>query len=223
MISLQDFEVKYKGKNYIVFLPSGEVIYTSLSNIYDMLSQDLVETSQMMTYPDIFFAYDADRKTIVKFIDKSKIQKNEIVGFLLHCGLKHDNFLIYDDMSIDIYGSINMAYLDLIKIPYKFNRCSGDFICSYNKLLTIKNSPKYVGGKFDCSYNYIQTLVGGPDQVTTYLCNNNKLKNLEGSPKYVKFFNCSSNNIISYDDAPVVSSGGKIISTNNPVKYVEKI
>lgn len=224
MISLDEFEKKYKDMNYFVSIPSAEVIYADMSTIYNLLNLDLVELSEMRQLSDLFISYDADKKQIKKIIEKLSIEKkNEISGFLFKCGLKSDTFEIKSDFSIDVFGSIDMMYMNLKKIPYKFNRCAGSFICSYNSLSSLKNSPRYVGNKFDCSYNNLGSLIGGPLQVNTYLCNNNLLRDLKGSPKYVKYFNCGYNHITSYDDAPKVSSGGKIISQNNPVLYDKEI
>lgn len=218
-MSFEDFN------NYIVLFPSGEVLEVNKIESNGLLKSGLIKNSESGEY---FISYDYLGSNIKKSIEKNQIEIrrerkiNQIKTFLYHVGVLKEQFKINDDLSIDIIGSITMTMMSLSQIPHKFNRCTGNFICSFNNLTTLKNSPDYVGGKFDCSYNRLFDLKGGPKFASTYLCNNNKLNNLDGSPHNVKYFNCSSNNIINYDSVPNLIPGGKIISENNPSKY-EKI
>lgn len=218
---MMNFENFNKDDFYIVFFPSGEVLEVGKYASKKLLDCGLIKSSKNGEY---FTSYDYMIPNIKIIIDKNKLsiekekEIKKIEEFLLHTGVSKECFKINDNMSIDIIGSITMTMMSLHKIPYKFNKCSGDFICSFNNLVSLNNSPDYVSGKFDCSHNRLTSLKGGPKYASTYLCNNNNLVDLEGSPFHVKFFNCSSNRIKNYNSSPNLLPGGKMISQNNPVE-----
>ena len=58
------------------------------------------------------------------------------------------NYTINDDLSIDVNGNVNLAYRRLEYLPLKFNYVGVDFICSNNKLESLKGCPQTVGGGF---------------------------------------------------------------------------
>jgi hypothetical protein len=61
----------------------------------------------------------------------------------------------------------------------------GDFSCSYNNLISLKNCPQKIGGIFKCSCNQLTSLEGCPANIGGYFTSyNNKVK-LE-LPHYVK-------------------------------------
>ena len=62
---------------------------------------------------------------------------------------------------------------------------TGNFICSFNKLTTLKNCPQNIGGYFWCYNNLLTSLEGCPKIIERgFYCDNNKVK-LE-LPAYVK-------------------------------------
>ena len=65
------------------------------------------------------------------------------------------NYTINDDGSIDVVGNVNLCGRDLIELPLRFNKVSGNFCCYVNKLTTLKGSPKWVGDGFFCFENNI--------------------------------------------------------------------
>lgn len=72
---------------------------------------------------------------------------------------------------------------NLREIPIKFNRVERDFICSWNFLTSLDNSPRYVGGDFVCSRNRLTDLKGGPKEVVeNYDCSSCLLTSIEGVP-----------------------------------------
>jgi len=89
------------------------------------------------------------------------------------------------------------------KLPVKFLRVEGDFLCCDNNLTSIEGSPNYVGHMFNCARNQITSLEGGPEQVVgTFYCNENNLTNLIGAPRSVKNFVCHNNNLTSLEGLP---------------------
>ena len=102
-------------------------------------------------------------------------------------------YTINDDGTVDVDGDVNLIwsrryvsyYKDkLTKLPLKFGKVSGDFLCTHHELKTLEGSPKWVGGDFACSFNKLTTLEGGPEVVLgKYYCNDNHLVNFKGFPE----------------------------------------
>jgi hypothetical protein len=103
-------------------------------------------------------------------------------------------------------------------IPLKFYKVDGRFDCSYLKLISLENSPRYVTGNFICRDNKLTSLVGGPEVVGgAYNCINNMLTSLEGAPKHVETFICSNNPLISLKGVPAIITGDFVSTTIIPI------
>jgi hypothetical protein len=61
-----------------------------------------------------------------------------------------------DTNLIDVEGSVNMSRMNLIKIPVKFGKVTGNFNCADNQLNSLIGAPKSVGGDFNCSNNKVK-------------------------------------------------------------------
>ena len=95
------------------------------------------------------------------------------------------NYTINPDGSIDVDGDVYLINKGLTELPLTFNKVTGDFDCRFNRLTSLKGSPRWVGGDFNC--------------------HNNKLTSLEFSPVYVGYdFCCGSNYLIdNYCDTEI--------------------
>lgn len=92
----------------------------------------------------------------------------------------------------------------LTKIPIKFEKVLGNFICKNMGLTSLNNSPTTVSGDFDCSNNSLKNLIGGPEYVYgTYYAMNNVIESLKGMYT-VNNVNISNNKLTNLD-----SGGGK--------------
>ena len=105
-------------------------------------------------------------------------------------------------------GSLKFRAEDLKdgKIPVKFYRTTGNFICKNIGLKSLENCPQTIGGEFDCSNNELRDLIGGPNEVgTNYRCTNNKLESIKGVAYSIgssyegSTFNCSNNPLKSLE------------------------
>jgi hypothetical protein len=88
-------------------------------------------------------------------------------------------FIINDDMTIDVHGSVNLYEIDLEKLPdyIQFNKVSGQFWINNNRLKTLKGCPKIVGGNFWCCDNKLTSLKYAPESVGgIFGCYNNLKK-----------------------------------------------
>lgn len=96
-------------------------------------------------------------------------------------------YTVNSDESIDCHQNVYLNFYSLIKIPFKFNRVYGDFICNGNNLTNLENAPKYVQGLFDCSDNiYLTSLEGCPKYIgSDFISDNNMLKSIEGCPDII--------------------------------------
>ena len=86
-------------------------------------------------------------------------------------------------------GNLNLSMKNLMVLPESLKniKVKGDFSCEMNKLLSLKNSPKYVADDFLCNDNDLVTLNGAPEYVGgDFVCSWNYLTTLEGAPKTVQ-------------------------------------
>ena len=114
------------------------------------------------------------------------------------------DYIINDDGTIDVNGSVDFRNYNLTELPLNFNKVTGYFNCGHNNLTTLKGSPKEVSGDFYCIYNNLTSLLGGPKKVgNSFNSMYNKLITLEGCPEYVggNFF-CQNNEIKDLDFIP---------------------
>lgn len=90
----------------------------------------------------------------------------------------------------------------LTRIPIKFDKVLGNFICKNMDLISLENAPNTVTGNFDCSNNYLKNLVGGPKNVYgTYYAMNCELLSLKGVFT-VKNIDVSNNKLVNLDSEP---------------------
>ena len=115
------------------------------------------------------------------------------------------NYTINDDLSIDVYGNVDIQYVTtrrsiniLDEIPIKFNKVSGYFNCSNNRLTSLENCPKYVGKMFRCDENNLTSLEHSPEFVGgSFDCYFNPLKSLDGlKVSYKKLYFDNKNKLI---------------------------
>ena len=76
-----------------------------------------------------------------------------------------ENYTINDDGTIDVNGDVNLWIKGLTELPLVFNKVSGNFSCSYNRLTRLKGCPRWVGGDFYCDFNDLKSLKFSPDYV----------------------------------------------------------
>ena len=106
------------------------------------------------------------------------------------------NYTINEDNSIDVDNNVDLSEHKLYRLPLKFNKVSGSFICNSNKLMSLKGGPKYVGGSFICYGNQLISLEGCPKYIGRMLnCHSNQIKTFEHFPKHVSDFSCFNNPI----------------------------
>jgi len=132
-----------------------------------------------------------------------------------------ENYIINDDLSIDVDGDVELDSKNLKYLPLKFNYVSGYFTCARNKLKTLKGSPQTVNGGFFCHHNELKSLEGCPQTVSgSFYCNNNKLKSLEGCPQTVDGnFICNDNKLTDLEHFPEVN-GIILLIGGNPVNLL---
>ena len=90
------------------------------------------------------------------------------------------NYTINSDGSIDVDGDVDLLYLNLTKIPIKFNKINGYFDCSYNNLTSLENSPRWTKQSIFCIENSLTSLEGCPISDMHYYFIDNPLESLNG-------------------------------------------
>ena len=96
-----------------------------------------------------------------------------------------ENIIVEGDLTVSNYG------LEELPECFKNMVVKGNFNCSANNLITLKNMPKVLGS-IDCSQNELCSLEGAPQEINgNFNCSYNELTNLEGGPRIVKgSFDC---------------------------------
>lgn len=112
--------------------------------------------------------------------------------------MKIKNFIINDDLSIDVKGNVDLSgRLKYSKWPsfIKFGKVKGSFWCDNNELTSLKSCPGTVYGGFHCFRNKLTSLEGCPITVgKDFWCDNNKLTSLKSCPITVAGdFSCCDN------------------------------
>lgn len=112
------------------------------------------------------YVYDTKEK-VQKWLDKMNIR----------------NYIINDDLSVDVDGSANLIFNNLTKISVKFNNIESNFSVSENNLTTLENCPKSVKGDFGCANNWLNSLQHCPKFIGgDFYCHNNSFTSLLGIP-----------------------------------------
>ena len=89
---------------------------------------------------------------------------------------KVSNYIIIEDLSVDVNGGVDLSFKGLVEIPVRFGVVSGNFDCSANKLTSLVGCPTSVGGSFSCFWNRLVSLEGCPVKIGgSFDCNSNKL------------------------------------------------
>ena len=124
----------------------------------------------------------------------------------------------------NVYGDLDLTYMNFSEIPLEFGHVTGNFICYRNKLTSLKNCPDTIDGDFNCSFNKLSSLEYGPKNVGgEYNCGYNELTSLFGVPEIIKGkFNCVGNQLTSLKDLPKEILGD-LACGNNPLKDLKNI
>lgn len=119
------------------------------------------------------------------------------------------DYIINSDKSIDVIGDVNLKNLNLTKLPLNFNKVTGNFNISGNKLKTLEGCPSEIGGYFQCKYNPIRNLDNCPKKVGGgFILEGTELTTLIGCPKVVYgSFYISSPYLTSLEGCPEEITG----------------
>ena len=146
--------------------------------------------------------------------------KEDIKDWLDRMGIK--DYIIHDDLIVDVDGNVNISDINLKLIPVQFGKVNGNFSCSDNQLKSLEGCPKYVGENFYCGDNQLTSLEGCPKSVGgDFDCNNNQLKDFKGCPEYIEgYFSCSSNQL---KDFKGLNKFKYIYCSDNPIHEIYQL
>lgn len=100
--------------------------------------------------------------------------------------LKAGRCRISKDGTVELYrGDVDLAQLDLVRLPLRFREVTGEFSCGWNRLISLEGCPEKAGSVIACN-NKLKSLFGGPTTVVkTYDVSDNELETLDVLPHYV--------------------------------------
>jgi hypothetical protein len=148
-------------------------------------------------HPDIFRILGESERHGESLDDvREKITSYEnLRDLLIKYGVHNTNIKL--DGTVEVDGDVDFSGYKLKKIPIKFGRVTGNFICSNQELTSLEGCPIEVGGDFNCELNYLTSLEGAPIKVGgNFICYRNELITLKGSPREVGgCFYCQGNQL----------------------------
>jgi hypothetical protein len=109
---------------------------------------------------------------------QTKIEIEEILK-----SLNIKNYIINDNLIVDVDDNVDLYNKQLKEIPVKFGIVTGNFDCAHNKLISLEGAPKIVNGNFDCNDNNLKNLIGIPKIINSeflHIYDNPNLKSLIG-------------------------------------------
>lgn len=220
---IKEFKIyENMSTDYIVGIPSGEVIYINSSNI-NMLKY----TGNIRFDSEIscFIFTDNDRDDVLSIIKKSSnnikpaTDNQRAISYFMSLQKNVEHYSI-NSRGVSVVGSIYINGGKHKFFPFTFYSISGDFIFKNSELESLKGGPNAVGGDFIVSGNGLFDLVGGPSYVgRDYDCSNNFINYLTGSPDIIKGnFDCSDNFLQNLEDGPS-KVDGYLDCSSNSLKY----
>ena len=108
--------------------------------------------------------------------------KKEVEDWLI--SMKIANYVINEDLTVDVEGNVNISYKNLKEIPVKFGKINGGFSCSDNALTSLEGCPRIVNGSFYCNYNHLGSLDYCPEVINgSFNCSNNEINKFKRMSK----------------------------------------
>lgn len=135
------------------------------------------------------------------------------------------DYIINNDLTIDVDGDVDLRNLNITEIPLNFNKVKGKFCIPNTKIKSLKGCPKYIGGHFELyfcqdlkNFEYGPTYVGGDiDAFST------GIESLKGLPDVInRNLDLSSSRLTSLKHSPKIINGQFDVS-NNKLDSVEGI
>ena len=101
--------------------------------------------------------------------------KSKIESWLIKMNIK--NYVINDDLTIDVNGDVDLSTKNLNNIPVQFGIVKGSFNCAENQLTSLKGAPYNVAHFFVCDDNLLTNLEYGPSKVNgSFYCEGNPIQ-----------------------------------------------
>ncbi len=104
-----------------------------------------------------------------------------------------EDYIINDDLTVDVGGGVDISYRNLAMIPVQFGVVNGNFNCNTNGLISLKGAP-HACGDFRCSWNQLTSLDGAPRACGEFWCSGNHLTSLDGAPETCQKIVCIQGN-----------------------------
>ena len=139
--------------------------------------------------------------------------------------MKINNYVINEDLTVDIKGDVNLISKGLSQIPIQFGIIDGSFNCSWNNLTSLEGCPQLIGSSFYCSRNELTSLEGCTQKIHGgFYCSDNKLTSLKYCPEIiVEDFDCQNNNLTSFKYFPKEIKGKYVCTCGNNIKEEELV
>ena len=104
----------------------------------------------------------------IKNTEGQYTDKDAIYDWLDYVDLKGKYIKVNDDLTVDVYKDVVLTGANLSSIPIQFNEVHGCFLCTRNKLTSLRGCPKEVYGDFSANNNQLQNINFLPNYIGGY-------------------------------------------------------
>jgi hypothetical protein len=194
--TFEQYEQKPHTFTFMVGIPSGEYFDITTDQYVKLNRANLIIYDNQHQY-FVFQDHNYDKVMDIMLdteADKIKLflQRNNIT-----------NYKINNDYTIEVLQNVEIV-TNIRTLPVDFDFVLGNFNISNCELEDLRGCPDVIEGDFICTNNNLIDLRNGPRKVKgMYIVENCGLINLEGSPDSIGgIFNCGKNEIINLKDGP---------------------
>lgn len=112
-----------------------------------------------------------------------------------------ENYIIHDNLIVDVNGSVDISGRNLSYLPVQFGIVYNNFYAYNNSLSSLEGFPYKIYGKLSCQENMINSLKFCPNQIGGKIdFSENFILSLKGFPKVIRN---NSENILSFFENPI--------------------
>lgn len=141
---------------------------------------------------------------------------------------KHNitQYLLCDDLTVDVYQNVNLGGLKEKQLPIKFGIIKGNFIISFSQLNNLIGCPNEIYGNFQCEKSRLKSLKGISKIVHGNVnCMGNYLKELDDIPDLISgYFDLTENPLecLDINKLPTYVKKDLLFSYSSPINNLEQ-
>lgn len=180
--------------------------------------------------------YKNKKRKIMKEVPLKFDNKEDIENWLK--AMKVNNYIINDDLEVEVFNNVNLSSKQLYHIPFQFSKVHGYFHINDNNLVNLKGCPFIVYDEFSANYNKLTSLKNIPtillstdkkkkkkDNYRKVYMNNNNLKviDIENVNNDIDSLHIKNNKLTSLKNVSNFQNLKELIITNNKIENLNEL